>query len=96
VLRLSQFQVLEEAYQREYFVGRLHRLHLAPGDTTALEALLPDRWLAAHPEQRLEQREEELHEAQPRRRRTRAARRIAAAVAGHGFAGAGAATDSVS
>jgi transposase len=42
---------------------------------TALEALLPDRWLAAHPEHRLEQREEESREAQARRRRKRAARR---------------------
>jgi hypothetical protein len=29
---------------------------IAPGDTAALEALLPDRWLATHPEHRLEQR----------------------------------------
>ena len=50
-----------------------------PGDTAALEALLPDRWLAAHPEHRLEQREEESREAQARRRRRRAARRIAVA-----------------
>jgi transposase len=52
---------------------------IAPGDTTALEALLPDRWLADHPEHRLEQREEESREAQARRRRKRAARRIAVA-----------------
>ena len=44
----------------------------------ALEALLPDRWLADHPEHRLEQREEESREAQARRRRKRVARRIAA------------------
>ena len=52
---------------------------IAPGDTTALEALLPDRWVAAHPERRLEQREEESREAQARRRRKRAARRVAVA-----------------
>jgi hypothetical protein len=52
---------------------------IAPGDTVALEALLPDRWLAAHPEHRLEQREEESREAQARRRLKRAARRVAAA-----------------
>jgi len=52
---------------------------IAPGNTTALEALLPDRWLAAHPEHRLEQREEESREVQARRRRKRAARRIAVA-----------------
>lgn len=34
----------------------------------ALEALLPCRWLTAHPEHRLEQREEESREAQARRR----------------------------
>jgi hypothetical protein len=44
--------------------------------TAALEALLPDRWLAAHPEHRLEQREEESRETQARRRK-RAARRVA-------------------
>jgi hypothetical protein len=42
-----------------------------------VETLLPDRWVAAHPEHRLEQREEESREAQVRRRRKRAARRIA-------------------
>jgi hypothetical protein len=52
---------------------------IAPGDTAALEALLPDRWLAAHPEHRVEQREEEYRETQARRRRKRTARRIAVA-----------------
>ena len=52
---------------------------IAPTDTAALEALLPDRWMAAHPEHRLEQREEESREAQARRRRKRAARRTAIA-----------------
>ena len=51
---------------------------IAPSDITALEALLPDRWVAAHPEHRLEQREEESREAQARRRRKRIARRAAA------------------
>jgi transposase len=45
----------------------------------ALEALLPDRWVAAPPEHRLEQREEESREAQARRRRIRAAHRAAIA-----------------
>jgi hypothetical protein len=44
-----------------------------------LALLLPDRWVAAHPEHRLEQREEESREAQTRRRRKRAARRLAIA-----------------
>jgi hypothetical protein len=35
--------------------------------------MLPDRWLADHPEQRLEQREEESREAKGRRRPKRAA-----------------------
>jgi transposase len=47
---------------------------IAPNDTTALEALLPDRWVAAHPEHRLDQREEESREAQARRCRKRVAR----------------------
>ena len=44
-----------------------------------LKSLVQDRWVTAHPEHRLEQREEESREAQARRRRKRAARRIAAA-----------------
>jgi hypothetical protein len=63
-----------------YLTDVLRRIAaIAPGDTAALEALLPDRWLAAHPEHRLEQREEESREAQVRRRRKRVARRIAVA-----------------
>ena len=63
-----------------YLTDVLRRIAaIAPGDTAALEALLPDRWVAAHPEHRLEQREEESREAQARRRRKRAARRAATA-----------------
>ena len=63
-----------------YLTDVLRRIAaIDPGDTAALEALLPDRWVAAHPEHRLEQREEESREAQARRRRKRAARRIAVA-----------------
>jgi len=51
----------------------------APGNWGALDALLPDLWLAAHPEHRLEQREGESREAQARRRRKRVARRVALA-----------------
>ncbi len=61
-----------------YLTDVLRRIAaIAPGDTASLEALLPDRWVATHPEHRLEQREEESHEAQARRRRRRAARRTA-------------------
>jgi transposase len=61
-----------------YLTDVLRRIAaIAPGDTAALEALLPDHWVAAHPEHRLEQREEESHEAQARRRQKRAARRAA-------------------
>jgi hypothetical protein len=52
---------------------------ITPSDTTALEALLPDRWVVAHPEHRLEQREEESREAQARPRRKRAVRRATVA-----------------
>jgi transposase len=63
-----------------YLTDVLRRIAaIAPGDTAALEALLPDRWVAAHPEHRLEQREEESREAQARRRQRRIARRVAAA-----------------
>jgi hypothetical protein len=62
-----------------YLTDVLRRIAaIAPGDTAALEALLPDRWLADGPEHRLEQREEESREAQARRRRKRVARRLAA------------------
>jgi hypothetical protein len=49
---------------------------IVPTDTAVLEALLPNCRVAAHPEHRVEQREEESREAQPRRRHKRAARRI--------------------
>ena len=63
-----------------YLTDVLRRIAaIAPGDTAAMEALLPDRWLAEHPEHRLEQREEESREAQARRRRKRAALRLAVA-----------------
>lgn len=63
-----------------YLTDVLRRLPaIAPADIAALEDLLPDRWVAAHPEHRLEQREEESREAQARRRRKRVARRTAAA-----------------
>ena len=63
-----------------YLTDVLRRIAgIASGDTAALEALLPDRWLAAHPVHRLEQREEESREALARRRRKWAARRIALA-----------------
>jgi transposase len=59
-----------------YLTDVLRRIAaITPGDTVALEAPLPDRWVAAHPEHRLEQREEESREAQARRRRKRATRR---------------------
>jgi hypothetical protein len=62
-----------------YLTDVLRRLPaIAPTDIAAMEALLPDRWVAAHPEHRLEQREEESRAAQARRRRKRAARRAAA------------------
>jgi hypothetical protein len=48
-----------------YLTDVLRRIAaIAPGNTGALEALLPDRWLAAHPDQRLEQREDVSREAQ--------------------------------
>ena len=63
-----------------YLTDVLRRIAaIAPGDTVALEALLPDRWVAAHPEHRLEQREEESRETLQRRRQRRAIRRVATA-----------------
>ncbi len=60
-----------------YLTDVLRRIAaIAAGDTTTLESLLPDRWVATHPEHRLEQREEESREAQARRRQKRASRRV--------------------
>jgi len=44
-----------------------------------LESLLPDRWIAAHPEARLKQRVQESHAAAVRKRRRRLRRRLVAA-----------------
>ena len=53
-----------------------HLPAIAPNDTAALEALLPDRQGAAHPEHPLEQREEkESRETQARRCREPGRRR---------------------
>jgi transposase len=50
-----------------YLTDLLRRIaSIVPNDTAPLEAPLPDRWLAAHPEHRLEQREEESRKAQAR------------------------------
>ncbi len=49
-----------------------------PPEPQALEALLPDRWAAAHPEHVLAERVEESREALARRRHRRAARRAVA------------------
>ena len=58
-----------------YLPDVLRRLPaIDPKDTAALEALPPNRWVAAYPEYRLEQREEESREAQARRRRKRVIR----------------------
>jgi hypothetical protein len=44
-----------------YLTDVLRRIAaIAPGATATLEELLPDRWVAAHPEHRLEQREMEF------------------------------------
>ena len=64
-----------------YLTNVLRRIAaIAPNDTAALEALLPNCWVAVHPEHRLEQREEESREAQARRRRKRVIRRAVATV----------------
>lgn len=73
--------------------ARLHQVDLLPyltdvlrhlpavelGNTAGVDAFLPDRWLAAHPEHRLIEREQESQAAQHRRRTRRAARRVACA-----------------
>jgi transposase len=51
---------------------------IRPDDFAALDALLPDRWVQAHPEHILAERIEESRKALARRRHRRAARRLAA------------------
>jgi hypothetical protein len=61
-----------------YLTDVLRRIPaIPPTDTAALEELLPDRWVKAHPEHLLDQRQEESRDAQLRRQRKRAARRVA-------------------
>jgi hypothetical protein len=44
---------------------------MALNDTAAVEVLLPDRWVAVHPEHRLEERKKHLRIATRRRRHRR-------------------------
>jgi hypothetical protein len=61
-----------------YLTDVLRRLPaLAADDVAGLAELLPDRWLRAHPEHRLEDREEEFRAAGARRRHRRVVRRMA-------------------
>jgi hypothetical protein len=61
-----------------YLTDVLRRLPaLAADDVAGLAELLPDRWLRAHPEHRLEDRQEEFRAAGARRRQRRAVRRMA-------------------
>jgi len=58
-----------------YLTDVFRRIRTAnPAD---LESLLPDRWIAAHPEARLKQRVQESHAAAARKRQRRAQRRLA-------------------
>jgi transposase len=54
-----------------------HLPAVAADDQPGLDRFLPDRWLAAHPECRLVERQRESHQAQTRRQIRRAARRAA-------------------
>ena len=60
-----------QAYLTDVF-RRIRTANLAE-----LESLLPDRWIAAHPEARLKQRVQESHAAAARKRQRRAQRRLA-------------------
>ena len=61
-----------------YLTDVLRRLPaVAADDKAGIDEFLPDRWLAAHPQHRLVQRERESRQAQNRRKNRRAARRAA-------------------
>jgi transposase len=57
-----------------YLTDVLRRIRTAT--PAELESLLPDRWVAAHPEARLKQRVQESHAAAARKRQRRAQRRL--------------------
>ena len=72
---------LHQADLLPYLTDVLRRLPaVSPGDIAGIDEFLPDRWIAAHPENRLLERERESHDAQRRRRVRRAARRAASNV----------------
>jgi hypothetical protein len=54
-----------------------HLPSVAAGDTAGIDQFLPDRWLAAHPQHRLVERQRESRQVQTRRKARRAARRAA-------------------
>lgn len=61
-----------------YLTDVLRRLPaVAADDKAGIDEFLPDRWLAAHPQHRLVERERESRQAQNRRKTRRAARRAA-------------------
>ena len=60
-----------------YLTDVFRRIRMAT--PAQLESLLPDRWIAAHPEARLKQRVQESHAAAVRKRRRRLRRRLATA-----------------
>ena len=51
--------------------------YLEADQVAALEQLLPDRWLQAHPEHRSDDRQRELEDIADAKRRNRALRRAA-------------------
>jgi hypothetical protein len=72
IARLNHVDVLP------YLTDVLRRLPaVAADDTAGIDEFLPDRWLAAHPQHRLVERERESRQAQDRRKTRRAARRAA-------------------
>jgi transposase len=72
--RLNQVDVLP------YLTDVLRHLPaVALDDAAGIDQFLPDRWLAAHPQHRLVERQRESREVQTRRKARRAARRAASA-----------------
>jgi len=70
--RLNQVDVLP------YLTDVLRHLPaVAAGDKAGIDQFLPDRWLTAHPQHRLIERERESRQVQNRRKTRRAARRAA-------------------
>ena len=75
-LRIDPYAYLRDVFER---LPQLRSTAIDPDDSTYLLPLLPDRWLAEHPESELQMRTSESNNKAARRRNQRTQRRRALA-----------------